>query len=58
MAALAWHDKMAPDRNFLPLLRIIEKHSDDDRNFVRKSVNWALRQIGKRSPALRQEAIV
>lgn len=57
MAALAWHDKSAPDRKFIPLLRIIEKHSDDNRNFVRKAVNWALRQIGKRNPALRLEAL-
>lgn len=57
MAALARHDKSAPDRKFHPLLRIIEKRSDDNRNFVRKAVNWALREIGKRNPALRDQAI-
>jgi 3-methyladenine DNA glycosylase AlkD len=57
MAALARHDKTAPDRKFRPLLRIIENRSDDNRNFVRKAVNWALREIGKRNPALREEAI-
>jgi 3-methyladenine DNA glycosylase AlkD len=57
MAALARHNKSAADRKFLPLLRIIEKRSDDNRNFVRKAVNWALREIGKRNPALREEAI-
>jgi len=57
IAALARHDKSAPDQKFLPLLRIIEKRSDDNRNFVRKAVNWALREVGKRNPLLRQEAI-
>jgi 3-methyladenine DNA glycosylase AlkD len=57
MAALARHSKTAPDRKFGPLLRIIEKRSDDNRNFVRKAVNWALREIGKRNPALREQAI-
>jgi 3-methyladenine DNA glycosylase AlkD len=57
MAALAWHDKQAPDPKFLKLLHLIEKRSDDDRNYVCKSANWALRQIGKRNPVLRGEAI-
>jgi 3-methyladenine DNA glycosylase AlkD len=57
MAALAWHEKNAPDRRFIRLLGILEKRSDDNRNYVRKSVNWALRQIGKRNPALRREAL-
>ena len=36
---------------------VIEQHSDDERNFVKKAVNWALRQIGKRSLALNELAI-
>jgi 3-methyladenine DNA glycosylase AlkD len=38
-------------------LQIIEREAHDDRNFVKKAVNWALRQIGKRNPALRHRAI-
>jgi len=49
MAYLAVHDKRADDEMLAAFLPIIEKHSNDDRNFVRKAVNWALRQIGKRS---------
>jgi 3-methyladenine DNA glycosylase AlkD len=57
MAVLAVHDKQAPDRQFLVLLPRIEAAASDDRNFVKKAVNWALRQIGKRnSPALWREA--
>jgi 3-methyladenine DNA glycosylase AlkD len=47
MAVLAWHDKKAPDKLFEPLLVAIEREASDDRNFVKKAVNWALRQIGK-----------
>ena len=57
MATLAVHDKKASDEKFLAYLPYIEKHAADERNFVRKAVNWALRQIGKRNPALRREAI-
>jgi 3-methyladenine DNA glycosylase AlkD len=52
MATLAVHDKQASDRAFLALLAIIEREAADARNFVSKAVNWALRQIGKRNPAL------
>lgn len=45
--------KHAPDRAFLRFLPIIERGAADDRNFVKKAVNWALREIGKRSRALR-----
>ena len=58
MAALAVHDKKAPDRKFLPFFDIIRHHADDERNFVKKAVNWALRQIGKRSIALNKKAVV
>lgn len=57
MAYLAVHDKKAPDEMLAEFLPIIEKHADDDRNFVKKAVNWALRQIGKRSMALNKLAI-
>jgi 3-methyladenine DNA glycosylase AlkD len=57
MAALAVHDKQAPDSRFLQFLPVIAREANDDRNFVRKAVNWALRQIGKRNPALRQAAM-
>lgn len=43
MAALAVHDKKAPDANFLPLLERIKTETDDGRNFVKKAANWALR---------------
>lgn len=57
MAYLAVHDKKAPDAKLLPFLPVIEHHADDERNFVKKAVNWALRQIGKRSRELHEPAI-
>lgn len=57
MAALAVHDKEADDKLFISFLKLIERESTDDRNFVRKAVNWALRQIGKRNLQLNKAAI-
>lgn len=57
MAALAVHDKKAKDKAFLKFLPIIKRESIDERNFVKKAVNWALRQIGKRNMALNKAAI-
>ncbi len=57
MAQLAVHDKKAADKMFEQFLPFIEKHSDDERNFVRKANNWALRQIGKRNARLCKKAI-
>ena len=57
MAYLAVHDKKAADGKIAAFLPLIEKHSDDDRNFVKKAVNWALRQIGKRSLPLNELAV-
>ncbi len=57
MAALAVHDKRAQDEKLIQFLPIIERESGDDRNFVKKAVNWALRQIGKRNLALNAAAI-
>jgi len=57
MACLAVHDKKASDARFLRFLAIVKRKSTDERNFVKKAVNWALRQIGKRNLRLRQAAI-
>ena len=57
MACLAVHDKAAGDERFLALLPLIVREADDERNFVKKAVNWALRQIGKRNVALNRAAI-
>lgn len=57
MAYLAVHDKKAPDENLAAFFPLIERHSDDERNFVKKAVNWALRQIGKRNLVLNGLAI-
>jgi 3-methyladenine DNA glycosylase AlkD len=58
MAGLAVHDKAADDRAFMRLLPLIERGAFDDRGFVKKAVNWALRNIGKRNSALNAAAIV
>ena len=57
MCALVFSDKKADDGFFLPFFELIEREAWDDRNFVRKAVNWALRQIGKRNEELRLKAI-
>ena len=57
LAGLAVHDKKATDKQFRAALRLIPKAATDDRNFVKKAANWALRQIGKRNPELREAAI-
>lgn len=57
MAYLAYRDKVAADGQFQKLLPVIEREAYDDRNFVRKAVNWALRNIGKRNLRLNREAI-
>jgi len=57
MAALAVHDRQTPDGPFERFLRIIVRGSADERNFVKKAVNWALRQIGKRNRRLHKKAI-
>lgn len=58
LAALAWHRKDTSDERFLPYLRVIECGARDDRNFVKKAVNWALRQVGKRSADLNRQAVL
>ncbi len=57
VACLAWHDRESPDARFLALLPLIRRESVDNRNYVRKSVNWALRHIGKRNRRLHRAAI-
>lgn len=57
LAVLAVHDKSAGDARFIAMLPLIEAAASDDRNFVKKSVSWALRQIGKRNPALQRAAL-
>ena len=57
MAALSVHDKKRPDRDCAAFFPLIQKQAADDRNFVKKAVNWALRQIGKRNRALNAAAI-
>ncbi len=57
IAQLAVHDKRLDNRTFRGYLAIIERESSDARNFVTKAVNWALRQVGKRNPALNKAAV-
>jgi len=56
MACLAARDKDANDKDFLAFFPLIKKESVDERNFVKKAVNWALRQIGKRNKNLHKKA--
>ncbi len=57
MAELAVHDKQAHDEAFMQFFPLIKHYADDKRNFVKKAVNWALRQIGKRNSHLRALAL-
>lgn len=57
MAWLAVHDKTTEDAKFEAFLPVIARCSNDDRNFVKKAVNWALRQIGKRNLSLNHRAV-
>jgi 3-methyladenine DNA glycosylase AlkD len=57
MAVIALHDKKADDSAFDKFFQKIDEYSTDNRNFVKKAVNWALRQIGKRNYALNAKAI-
>ena len=57
LASVALKDKTAPDAQFLRGLTLIEKASTDERNFVKKAVNWALRGIGSRNRALNEAAL-
>jgi len=58
VAYLSYKDKSAPDARFVQFLQVIEREAHDERNFVKKAVNWALRNIGKRNFRLNREAIL
>ena len=57
IACLAWHDKKVEDEKFVELFPVIKRGATDERNYVKKAVNWALRNIGKRNPNLNRAAI-
>jgi len=57
MAALSVHNKKAPDTKIMKFLPVIKREATDERNLVKKAVNWALRQIGKRNKKLNEEAV-
>jgi 3-methyladenine DNA glycosylase AlkD len=57
IACLGWHDKDTEDEEFIKLFPVIKHGATDERNFVKKAVNWALRNIGKRNPNLNKAAI-
>jgi 3-methyladenine DNA glycosylase AlkD len=57
VAYLSYKDQTASDERFVRFLRVIEREAYDERNFVKKAVNWALRNIGKRNARLNREAI-
>lgn len=57
IACLAWHDKKAGNEQFVAFLPVIVKGSVDERNYVKKAVNWALRHIGKRNLELNKAAL-
>jgi 3-methyladenine DNA glycosylase AlkD len=57
IAEIAWHDKKLDDGEFEQFFVIIKSAATDERNYVRKAVNWALRNIGKRNRALNRRAV-
>jgi len=57
IACIAWHDKKADDEQFVGLFEVIRNGALDERNFVKKAVNWALRNIGKRNLRLNRAAL-
>ena len=57
LAVLAFKSKTLTTDDIAAFLPVIEAGAADDRNFVKKAVNWALRQVGKRNPVLNQQAI-
>jgi len=57
IACLAWHDKVAGDDKFIALFPLVRRASMDERNFVKKAVSWALRNIGKRNRELNAAAV-
>ena len=57
MAHLVFHDKVAGDETFEQFFPAIKRGAMDDRHYVKKAVNWSLRQIGKRNERLNNKAI-
>ncbi|MDH7508691.1 MAG: DNA alkylation repair protein [Methanomassiliicoccales archaeon] len=57
IACLAWYNKKTPDNDFMVFLPLIRRGASDNRNYVKKAVSWALRNIGKRSLYLNSKAI-
>ena len=57
IAGLAVHDKKSSNKKFERFSPLFKKHSIDDRNYVKKAVNWALRNIGKRNLDLNKQMI-
>lgn len=57
LASLSIHDKQTDDQKFVNTFPLIRSAATDSRNFVKKAVNWALRNIGKRNLALNKKAI-
>ena len=57
MACLAWSNKKATNEQIAVFLPYIERESLDERNYIKKAVNWALRQIGKRNLTLNSQAV-
>jgi 3-methyladenine DNA glycosylase AlkD len=57
ITVLAVHDKNAADDRFISFFPLIKEQANDNRNYVKKAINWALRQIGKRNTKLNKEAL-
>jgi len=57
IACVAWHDKSLADEKLIELFPLIKRESTDERNFVKKAINWALRHIGKKNQNLNTAAI-
>jgi 3-methyladenine DNA glycosylase AlkD len=57
LACLAWHDKQASDESFIEMFAVIQRGATDGRNYVKKAVSWALRNIGKRNLNLNAAAL-
>lgn len=57
IACLAVHDKKSADERFIEFLPVIVRGATDERNFVKKAVNWALRQVGKKNAGLNAAAL-
>ncbi|MDZ7270800.1 MAG: DNA alkylation repair protein [candidate division KSB1 bacterium] len=57
IACLAWHDKGTSDAKFIGLFPVIKRGATDERNYVKKAVSWALRNIGKRNKRLNRAAL-